>query len=92
MLDVVTAAYNNMQHNLYTGLVLVDLRKPFDTVCHETLLNKLMNYGIRRVAHNLISSYLSNKKQFVLLNQTFSSLKILDLECRKDRHLAHCFS
>jgi len=76
MLDIVTAAYNNMQHNLYTGLLLVNLRKAFDTVCHKTLLHKLKNNGIRRVIdHNLISSYLSNSKQFVSLNQTCSLLK-----------------
>ena len=46
MLDVVTAAYNNIQENLYTGLVFVDLRKAFHTVCHQILLSKLKHYGV----------------------------------------------
>ena len=49
MLDVVTAAYDNIHENLYTGLFFVDLRKAFDTVCHQILLSKLKYHGIRRV-------------------------------------------
>jgi len=75
MLNVVKAAHNNMQQNLYTNLVLVNLRKVFDSFYHKTLLNKLKNYDIRGVAHNLFSSYLSNRKQFVSLNQTCSTLE-----------------
>ena len=35
MLDLVTAAINNIDHNLKTRLVLLDLKKPIDTVCHN---------------------------------------------------------
>jgi len=59
---VITAAYENTHDELYTGLVLVDLRKAFDTVCHQILLNKLEHYGIRWVAYDVISSYLQNRK------------------------------
>ena len=38
----------------------IDLSKAFDT-----LLTKLYNYGIRGTPHNLIKSYLSNRKQYV---------------------------
>jgi len=68
MINVVTESFENIHENLLTGLVLVDLRKTLDTVCHKTLLNKLEHYGIRGVAHDLINFYLSHRKQFVSLN------------------------
>ena len=45
MLDVLTASYKNIQDN-YTSLVLIDLRKAFDTASHPILLSKLENYSI----------------------------------------------
>ena len=48
--------------------VFVDLRKAFDTVDHKILLKKLHHYGIRGTAFDLLSSYLSNRLQFVTVN------------------------
>ena len=53
--------------NLGCG-VFVDLRKAFDTVDHKILLKKLYHYGIRGAALDLLSSYLSNRFQFVTVN------------------------
>ena len=61
--------------NLHTGLVLIDFKKAFDTVCHKILLNKLAHYGIRGVAFKLLSSYLTYRKQFVNSNGLHSKLK-----------------
>ena len=38
MLDIVTAAYDNIYENLNTGLILVDLSKAFDSVCPKSYL------------------------------------------------------
>ena len=35
-------------------LVMIDLKKAFDTVCHERLLLKLNNYGIRGNSYDLL--------------------------------------
>ena len=39
--------------------IYIDLAKAFDTVCHEKLLNKLRNCGIRGNVLNLLKSYLT---------------------------------
>ena len=59
---------NAMDNNKFAVGVFVDLQKAFDTVDHNILLKKLDHYGIRGVANNWFKSYLSNRKQFVIIN------------------------
>ena len=54
---------------------MVDLTKAFDTVNHELLLNKLEQYRIRETAHSLLSSYLTNRMQYIDLNKFNSSFQ-----------------
>ena len=51
----------------------MDLSKAFDTINHELLLAKLHAYGFSEQALLILSSYLSNRKQRVKINNTFSS-------------------
>ena len=50
-------------------------KKVFDTVNHKILLNKLESYGVRGVALSLFYSFLSNRFQYVRLENQQSSLK-----------------
>ena len=55
--------------------IFVDLKKAFDTVDHNMLLEKLDDYGIRGVAKDWFRSYLDNQKQYVTLNASNLSIK-----------------
>ena len=79
LLDVITPAYDAIEHNKFTTLLLIDLRKAFDTVSHQILLQKLPHYGIRDPAYCLMESYLSNRQQFVSINNSASSLKFISI-------------
>ena len=54
--------------NLDVRSVFLDMSKAFDKVWHEGLLLKLKQKGINGKLLNLLKSYLSNRKQRVLLN------------------------
>ena len=41
---------------------------------------KLYFYGIRGIANTLISSYLRNRKQFICINNEFSTFKSIELD------------
>ena len=56
--------------------IFIDLRKAFDTVNQEILLNKLAHYGVML---KWFHSYLIDRKQFVSLNG--ESSKLLNNNC-----------
>ena len=53
-----TNTYDNISENMFTALMMLDLKKAFDTVSHDILLLKLHNYGIRGIVNNYFFSYL----------------------------------
>ena len=63
----------HMDKGLLTGAVFIDLKKAFDTVPHDGLLNKLYRYGIQDQPLSWFVSYLSNKTQSVSIENHLSS-------------------
>ena len=57
--------------------IFVDFQKAFDTVNHEILLKKLDHYGFRGVINNWFRSYLTDRKQKVVINGFESESKNL---------------
>ena len=69
----------NINYKLYISTISIDLKKAFDTINHEILLNKLYIYGFRGITLSLLKSYLTNRYQYVSYNNTNS--KILPIKC-----------
>lgn len=78
-IDLVTKIKQNIdKKNIVLG-IFVDLKKAFDTVSHELLLQKLEFLGITGKALQMFKSYLTQRSQIVKIN-SFQS-KSLPITC-----------
>ena len=62
-----------IEEKLYSCGIFLDLSNAFDTVDHSILLAKLEHYGIRGIANDWLQSYLTNRQQFVSINNSDSN-------------------
>ena len=74
-MTIVESIQKQLDAGNYTAGVFVDLKKVFNTMDHNILFEKHDYYGTRGVVENWFESYLNNRKQFVTLNGSSSSLK-----------------
>ena len=73
LLKLVEDISSSMDNGNITVGVFIDLAKAFDTVNHKILLDKLGHYGIRGIVNKWFESYLTNRMQYVDLNNCKSS-------------------
>lgn len=65
LVSILDYVYKNIDKGNKVMAIFVDLSKAFDCVNHDTLLKKIECYGLRGQCNMLLSSYLSNRTQFV---------------------------
>ena len=62
-------------------MVMLDLSAAFDTVHHKTLLDRLsIRYGIKDTAHTWITSYLTDRRQFISIKGERSTERTKDCD------------
>lgn len=71
--EMVNSVFTNFQNNQKCMAVFLDLAKAFDTVNYDILFQHLYDIGIRGVALDLISDYLTDRKQVVKINDSYST-------------------
>ena len=71
LIDLMDYINTSISEGDYVGMVLLDLQKAFDTVNHDVLCEKLKLMGVG--CTEWFISYLSNRKQIVIVNEASSS-------------------
>ena len=74
LLDCTNEWYVNLDKKLFNLVVLIDLKKAFDTVDHQVLLRKLELCGIKGQALTLFKSYLTNRNQICQIKNLFHQI------------------
>ena len=62
---------------LFTGVVMIGLRKAFDVVDHKLLLKKLQVYGLNTISLKWFQSYLSGGYQKVCVDGKLSAPRVI---------------
>ncbi|RWS05211.1 uncharacterized protein B4U80_03521 [Leptotrombidium deliense] len=68
-----------MDSKQFVAVLSLDLRKAFDTVNRQRLMDKLSSLGITENAYQWFSSYLHNRYQFIQINEKSSSHELNNL-------------
>ena len=74
LLDYLDKIYSNKETNLESLSVYFDFRKAFDRVPHHILLSKMAKFGFDYTFLELFSSYMSDRTQIVMIENTSSSI------------------
>jgi retron-type reverse transcriptase len=62
-----------LDKRVHTIGIFIDLTKAYDVLNHKLLLEKLSAYGMRGSMNSWFRSYLTNRRQFIEINQCDSS-------------------
>ena len=63
----------NINKGLLNEVILINLKKAFDMISHEIVLQKLVKYGLNQNSVSLFTSYLSSRNQQCSVNSHLSA-------------------
>ena len=72
LLHFTDESLKNMDDKKISMIVLLDMSKAFDSICHDLLLLKLHNMGVSDAARAWFESYLTQRNQVVKMVNTLS--------------------
>ena len=77
ILKFTQSIYDSFNDGRHGVAVLLDFQKAFDTVNHSILLRKMERLGVRGLMRDWFESYLSNRKQYVQIEDCLSGSRII---------------
>ena len=78
IITMVNKVSKSLDKGKIVGGVYLDIRKAFDSISHQILLDKLHKIGIRGNIHCLLKSYLMYRSQYVICNGAKSDVKFVE--------------
>ena len=69
LMELVEELTSSIDSNKYALGIFIDLKKAFDTINHDILLQKMERYGIRGVGLDWVKSYIENRQQYVQMGE-----------------------
>ena len=78
ILTMVNKVSKSLDEEIIVGGIYLDIRKAFDSISHQILLDKLHKIGIRGNIHCLLKSYLMSRSQYVICNGAKSDVKFVE--------------
>ena len=77
LLEIYHSICMDLENKRNSGFIFCDVSKAFDRVWHRGLLLKLKSHGIKGSLLSLLTSYLTDRKHCVFLNDTVSSFQVI---------------
>ena len=74
LMELIKDITSNLDNNLVTTGVFIDLKKAFDTIDHSILIKKLCHYGVRGIASRWIKNL---TKQFGVYDDISSDYRTM---------------
>ena len=79
LLNLTETIYESLDNKHHNYTLMFDIKKAFDSVNHSILLRKLSSYGIRGVALEWFRSYLRDRKCYVEISSTKSTVRTFNI-------------